>query len=39
LQTKPERIAELLPKKYITVKIESLSEAERRIEIGERGES
>jgi tRNA threonylcarbamoyladenosine biosynthesis protein TsaE len=35
----PERIAELLPKKYITVKIESLSEAERRIEIGERGES
>jgi tRNA threonylcarbamoyladenosine biosynthesis protein TsaE len=35
----PERIAELLPEKYIMVNIESISETERRVEIGERGES
>lgn len=29
----PERIAELLPEKYITVNIESVSETERRIQI------
>ncbi len=29
----PERIAEILPEKYVTVKIESVSENERRIEI------
>ena len=31
----PERIAELLPEKYTTVKIESVSEMERKIEISE----
>jgi tRNA threonylcarbamoyladenosine biosynthesis protein TsaE len=32
----PERIAELLPEKYIMVNIESISETERRIEIREK---
>lgn len=32
----PKRIAELLPEKYMTVKIESVSETERKIEISER---
>jgi len=32
----PERIAELLPEKYTTVKIESVSETERKIEILEK---
>ncbi len=32
----PERIAELLPEKYVTVSIESISETERRIEISQK---
>ncbi len=32
----PNRIEELLPEKYTTVNIESVSETERRIEIGEK---
>lgn len=32
----PERIGELLPEKYTTVKIESISETERKIELSEK---